>query len=268
MTETTPVDDRAVPGVDRFQRYQAIQAASAAVIVAMGVLLTLIFPAASVPIMGLYAVALAALAFVWHRFLDGLAGAEVRRTRQAIVEAKERAELSSNVDSLTGLYNRRHLDTLLPQEIERARRHDRPLSLLMIDSDHLKEVNDTLGHLYGDQLLIDIAQALAEQVRLVDTVVRFGGDEFVVVMPDTDSEGAQLPANRIREAMDDHEIRANGTAVRTTISLGLATFPDDAEDAPTLLNKADIALYASKRGGRNRVTIYHPSLATSSPAQN
>lgn len=189
-------------------------------------------------------------------------GQEITRSQRNMADAKDRAERFSSVDWLTGLYNRRHLDTLVPQEIARARRHDRPVSLMIADADHLKDVNDTLGHLLGDQLLIHIAEVLLEQVRLVDTVVRYGGDEFIVIMPDTDPEGALIPAERIRAAMDGYEVTANGVTVRTSISAGLAAFPTDAEDAVGLLARADAALYMSKRSGRNRVTIYRPDLPT------
>src|SRR5207249_9284281 len=106
------------------------------------------------------------------------------------------------VDWLTGLYNRRHLDQLVPQEIARARRHNRPMSLMIIDADHLKEVNDNLGHLVGDQLLTHIAEVLQDQVRTVDSVVRYGGDEFIVLMPEPVPEGAMIPAEGIRAVMD------------------------------------------------------------------
>jgi diguanylate cyclase (GGDEF)-like protein len=191
-----------------------------------------------------------------------LLGWEMTRSQRNMADAKDRAERFSSVDWLTGLYNRRHLDTLVPQEIARARRHDRPVSLMIVDADHLKDVNDTLGHLLGDQLLIHIAEVLMEQVRLVDTVIRYGGDEFIVIMPDTDTEGAMIPAERIRAAMDGYEVTANGVSVRTSISAGLAAFPIDAEDAIGLMARADAALYVSKRSGRNRITIYHPDLPT------
>jgi diguanylate cyclase (GGDEF)-like protein len=177
-----------------------------------------------------------------------------------MAEAKDRAERFSNVDWLTGLYNRRHLDQLVPQEIARARRYNRPMSLMIIDADHLKEVNDNLGHLLGDQLLTHIAEVLQEQVRTVDSVVRYGGDEFIVIMPDTDSEGALIPAERIRSLMDGYEVSANGISVRTSVSGGLATFPRDADEPLGLMARADLALYASKRGGRNRITVYHDEL--------
>lgn len=158
----------------------------------------------------------------------GAAGVETRKTQRAIAEAKDRAERTSNVDWLTGLYNRRHLDTLVPQEISRARRQARPVSLMILDADHLKEVNDNLGHIMGDQFLIHIAEVLVAQMRLVDTVVRYGGDEFVVVMPDTDAAGAYIPAERIRAAMDGYEVKANEVSVATSVSIGIACFPDDA----------------------------------------
>jgi diguanylate cyclase (GGDEF)-like protein len=193
--------------------------------------------------------------------IAGMIGSDVNRSRQRMAEDKERAERFSSVDWLTGLYNRRHLEYILPQEIARARRHGRPVSLLIVDADHLKEVNDQLGHLQGDQLLTHVAEVLTAQVRLVDTVIRFGGDEFVVIMPDTESESAMIPAERIRAAMSGYPVSAHGLTVNASISAGLATFPIDAEDGPTLLACADAALYVSKRNGRDRITIYQPEYA-------
>ncbi|MBI4212756.1 MAG: GGDEF domain-containing protein [Chloroflexi bacterium] len=187
-----------------------------------------------------------------------LLGAEFGRTQKEMSEEKERAERFSSVDWLTGLYNRRHLEFILPQEIARARRHERPVSLMIVDADHLKEVNDNLGHLMGDQLLIHVAEVLSAQVRLVDTVIRFGGDEFAVIMPDTGVEGASIPAERIRAAMSGYALTASGITVKASISAGLASFPEDADDGPALVACADAALYVSKRNGRDRVTLYRP----------
>ncbi|MSQ23109.1 MAG: GGDEF domain-containing protein [Chloroflexi bacterium] len=188
----------------------------------------------------------------------GLVGIEVNRTHRRMAEQMERSELYSNVDWLTGLYNRRHLEFVLPQEIARAHRNGRPVSLLIVDADHLKAVNDNLGHLMGDQLLTHISEVMKLQMRLVDTVIRFGGDEFVIIMPDTDSAGAFIPSERIRAVMSGYELSADGIAVETSISAGLVTFPEDAQDGSSLLAAADSALYVSKRDGRDRVTVYRP----------
>jgi diguanylate cyclase (GGDEF)-like protein len=110
--------------------------------------------------------------------------------------------------------------------------------------------------------LTHIAEVLLEQMRVVDTVIRYGGDEFIVIMPDTDSDGALIPAERIRAAMDGYPITANGVTVRASLSSGIASFPRDAQDGMGLLARADQALYHSKRSGRNRVTVYHPDLPT------
>lgn len=226
-------------------------------------LLAATFVAAAGSSASVSAATLANVIAVWIVALTaGLLGREVNRSQQNMADAKDRAERFSSVDWLTGLYNRRHLDTLVPQEIARARRHDRPVSLMIADADHLKEVNDTLGHLLGDQLLIHIAEVLLAQVRLVDTVIRYGGDEFIVIMPETDSEGALIPAERIRASMDGYEVSASGITVRTSISVGIASFPIDADEALGLLARADQALYISKRSGRNRVTLYRPDLPT------
>ncbi|HEY3117279.1 MAG TPA: GGDEF domain-containing protein [Chloroflexota bacterium] len=193
--------------------------------------------------------------------LSGLVGRALRRRYRALEEAKSKADSNSNVDDLTGLYNRRHLNSILPQEVERARRYGRPLTLLMVDSDHLKEMNDSHGHHAGDELLKAMARIISEQIRLVDTAIRFGGDEFIVILPDTDLAAAMIPAERIRAMIGEHPIESRGEQVFTTACVGVASFPESADDSMTLLEHVDQALYASKRNGRNLVTAYSKELS-------
>ncbi len=193
--------------------------------------------------------------------LAGFLGQELRQRYRVLEEARGRADRYSTVDELTGLYNRRHLDTVLPHEVERSRRYGRPLALLMMDSDHLKQVNDTHGHQAGDELLKTMARAINEQIRMVDTAIRFGGDEFIVILPDTDLAAALIPANRIRAVIAERPIESRGHQILTTASVGVAAFPESADDSLTLLECVDRALYASKQGGRNRVTAYFDGLA-------
>src|SRR5207249_220853 len=140
---------------------------------------------------------------------------------------KDRIEAFAKIDWLTGVYNRRHWDSLASQEVSRAERYQRPLSLLIIDSDHLKAVNDRLGHQAGDQLLIELAAIITQQCRVSDTVIRYGGDEFLVLLPETDSAGAGYLGERIRMAVDEFSLELDdGQDLTTTVSVGVASYPE------------------------------------------
>lgn len=150
-------------------------------------------------------------------------------------------------DELTGLYNRRAFNQEIPKEMERFRRFGHPFSLLMLDLDHFKDYNDSHGHSAGDQALRDIAQILGETARLLDSVVRYGGEEFAVILPQTTREEAVGVAERIRLAVQKHRIVFAGQELPTiTVSLGLACFPTDALDMASLVQRADQALYQAK----------------------
>ncbi len=159
-------------------------------------------------------------------------------------------------DELTGLFNRRYLNQELPSEMERFRRFGHPFSVLMLDLDHFKQVNDTFGHLAGDQVLRDLAELLHQTARLYDRAVRYGGEEFLVVLPQVSREEAVAAAERIREAVAGHAFRFEGRDLEPiTVSIGSATFPMDAMDSETLLSRADQALYQAKIT-RNAVAAY------------
>jgi len=158
-------------------------------------------------------------------------------------------------DPLTGVFNVRRLEAVLQEEVSRARRYERSVSFLMVDVDNLKAFNDTLGHQQGDVALSQIASILASATRDVDKVFRYGGDEFCVVLPETDSPEAAVVAEKIRKAIDDFhfagEERLPGGAL--TISVGIASFPRNAGGESELVGQADIALYSAKQMGRNSV---------------
>ncbi len=158
-------------------------------------------------------------------------------------------------DSLTGAGNRRHMQDRGADEIARARRHDRALSVLMLDIDHFKQVNDTFGHAVGDDVLRRLAQTCTGQLRDVDVFCRFGGEEFAVLMPDTDLERAIAAAERLRHAVGTLVFQPPETneTLSVTISLGAASLTDDDVTIESILDRADEALYRAKRGGRNRV---------------
>ncbi len=180
----------------------------------------------------------------------------VRRRQVAFARAAETraAWRMAVIDPVTGLYNRHHLDSTLPAAFDSARAGGRPLSLLMIDLDALKPFNDRWGHAAGDRVLRTVAEALKSGLRVTDTIARFGGDEIVVVMPDTDQQTAVAVAARLVRAVAQTPIgRAADTPARMTVSIGLAVMSDGDSGADALLMRADAALYDAKRGGRNRV---------------
>ena len=193
-------------------------------------------------------------------FADAVIKAAVASIQRAqtIETAKEenaRLEALAHTDPLTMLLNRRALTVRLAAEMDRARRYDGVLGLLMIDLDHFKRVNDTYGHLVGDDVLREFAGILATTARSVDLVARYGGEEFVVVLPETASEGAVAFAERIRERIEGHVFGSGErTQVRLTTSIGVATFPSArVESVEDLFARADAALYRAKAEGRNRV---------------
>jgi diguanylate cyclase (GGDEF)-like protein len=157
-------------------------------------------------------------------------------------------------DGLTGLFNHRHSQELLVHECDRASRYPGHVSLLMIDIDHFKEVNDRHGHQAGDHVLREVAGLLSEGVRAVDVLGRYGGEEFIAILPHTEHEDARLLAERLRVSIAEHTFRAGETEIRTTVSIGIATYPSaQAASSAELVREADKALYRAKAEGRNRV---------------
>ncbi len=178
----------------------------------------------------------------------------VMRLRQG----REELERLSRTDGLTGLPNRRHLMETLEKEVRRAKRNDRPFSLLMIDVDNFKQYNDTFGHLAGDEVLKGLADVLSAAIRTADYAARYGGEEFTVVLPETPLEGATEVAERIRERVEQHPFGASGS--RVTLSIGIGEFPSDGDTLEAVIKGADGALYAAKGYGRNRVVTRETKL--------
>lgn len=189
-----------------------------------------------------------------YRFAQTLANqASLAISAAAAHEAVRRLSVT---DELTGAYNGRHFRARLHEEIERARRGERPLALLVIDSDSLKDVNDRFGHDAGNRHLVAIAQAVQSHVRTSDVVARFGGDEFLVLQPDATPEAAAIVAERIRVAVAAARVPASdGALVTGTVSIGVAGYPRSASDEDSLFRSADAALYDAKRHGKDRVFI-------------
>lgn len=165
-------------------------------------------------------------------------------------------ELQAHTDVLTGLANRRRFFEVAEAEISRSRRYETPLSLLMLDIDHFKEVNDAHGHRAGDRVLQQLARTCLEVLRTVDVVGRVGGEEFAILLPETTLEGAVEVAERLREAVGRAEVaREEGVPLRITVSIGVAPL-SAGTNLDTLMSQADAALYEAKHGGRNRVCAY------------
>lgn len=181
---------------------------------------------------------------------------------QAIENARLYAQMQeqARTDALTSLNNRRTFDALLADELARAQRLNRPVSLLMLDIDHFKRVNDTYGHQAGDAVLKGLGEQLGHQARAIERVCRYGGEEIAVILPETDLQIAVKVAERLRAAVEAQPFDINADApLHITVSIGVASFPVHADSAQALVAAADAAMYAAKAGGRNRVSRYEPA---------
>ncbi len=172
---------------------------------------------------------------------------EQRRSRDAAIRL-------STIDPLTNLFNRGFFFAALEREIARSARSGRGFCLLMMDLDELKAINDRAGHFHGDRVLRAVGQVVAAGVRRIDTAARYGGDEFVVLLPETDPTGAFVLAEKIRIGVQDLTLELPAEAPRPSLSVGVVSFPDDGTTADELMISADGAMYTSKRAGKNRVT--------------
>jgi diguanylate cyclase (GGDEF)-like protein/PAS domain S-box-containing protein len=165
----------------------------------------------------------------------------------------------ATIDTLTGVYNRGHFFAIAHREFERARRYDSALSVIMFDVDYFKKINDTYGHSIGDQVLRSLAQSCHSQLREVDVLGRYGGEEFAILLPETTLFEAEQVAERLRSIIDQAPISTKLILVKATISLGVAAYDQDCIDLDQLLDRADQACYESKAGGRNQVSVWEPS---------
>jgi diguanylate cyclase (GGDEF)-like protein len=177
----------------------------------------------------------------------------LRAQNKALREAQKRIEALSRRDSLTGLANRGWLDTVLVLEVERSRRYGSQLSVVMVDIDHFKMVNDSFGHLAGDAVLQSTAKALEKSVRLTDLAGRYGGEEFLLILPNTRLDDARVMAERLRGEVEARQVTFREEPV--TVSAGVSEWRSG-DDRASLVERADAALYEAKRQGRNRVVCY------------
>ena len=174
-------------------------------------------------------------------------------------EKNEKLRKMNQLDGLTDLFNHRYFHNVFDKELTRSKRYKRPLSLIMLDIDFFKKINDSFGHRIGDMVLRELSEKIISQVRKTDIVARYGGEEFVVILPETDLAGSKIFSERIRSAVEEMEIVIESHKIKITISLGLSTFiPNLHMDIPKeyLIDAADSAMYISKKNGRNRVSAF------------
>jgi two-component system cell cycle response regulator len=184
-------------------------------------------------------------------------GKRVLELERSLKDANEEIRILSITDPLTGTYNRGYMTERLPQEIKRARRYSRALSIILCDIDHFKKVNDTYGHLVGDRVLKDFAQCIRHSIRQdVDWTARYGGEEFLIVLPETDANGASVMAERLKSELSQRVTETQGKQISITASFGVTGFgpdtPDEMISPEAMISKADKYLYQAKREGRNR----------------
>lgn len=185
---------------------------------------------------------------------------DIAITQGMLHDAMAKLSDASNRDGLTGIYNRRYLESRLATEFDRTRRYGGTFSVLLFDLDHFKKVNDTYGHLGGDAVLVDIAGRVSDMLRSSDMVGRYGGEEFGLILPETPIEGARIFAERLRAFVAQAPVEFGDQEIPVSVSIGATEYSADMSDYGRLIHQADVALYASKAGGRNRVTCYVPEL--------
>ena len=191
-----------------------------------------------------------------HPRPDDLAAVRVKELQDDLRQRNAELDRISRSDPLTGLANRRHLDEQLAAHAASADRHHHQLSVAVVDIDNFKGVNDTFGHAAGDAVLCEVARRLAASARVEDVVGRWGGEEFIVILPHCDLDGAVVVSERIRQAVSATPIRfEDGIAILVTVSIGCTGGDDE-----RLVERADAALYAAKKAGRDRTVALEPSV--------
>jgi diguanylate cyclase (GGDEF)-like protein len=189
-----------------------------------------------------------------------LVGKRILDLQEELVSARESMRHAATHDSLTGLTNRGEILAMLERELERARRERKPVAVILCDVDHFKDVNDTLGHLFGDEALREIGRRLRSQLRVYDGVGRYGGEEFLMVLPSCDLPNALLRADGLREIIAKTPVVCSGEERLITMSMGVAVSACEGKnEVEMLLNQADAGLYKAKENGRNRIEHFTPA---------
>lgn len=168
----------------------------------------------------------------------------------------QRVQEMSITDSYTGIFSRRYFMERLKEEIERAKKHKYAFSFLMVDIDNFKPNNDRYGHLVGDLIIKKVVETIRENTRQIDTLGRYGGDEFSIILSETHQQEAELVAERIRKAIEVNSIHAYDETIKITVSIGISVFPQDADEPELLVEQSDSALYRAKKAGKNKVCLY------------
>jgi diguanylate cyclase (GGDEF)-like protein len=184
------------------------------------------------------------------------ANEQLRADMEKIEQLKEELREQAIHDPLTGLYNRRYLNETLARELARVEREKAPLSIIISDVDHFKMINDTYGHSLGDKFLVEIANLMKNHARGSDIVCRYGGEEFLLVLPGTTISSAAKRAEEIRQKCTEIIIQHKGKDLKVTMSFGMATYPDHGKESEEIIAKADKALYRAKAQGRNCTVMF------------
>ncbi|MEJ2757925.1 MAG: diguanylate cyclase [Anaerolineales bacterium] len=203
---------------------------------------------------------------IMHRVRETQQDSEIYRLKNVELtrEIEERKKVQSKLehiatlDPLTGLYNRRYFFELTQQELDRSRRYSRPLSVIMLDIDHFKQVNDRFGHLVGDRVIVEVARRIQKALRRIDQACRYGGEEFAILLPETTLTQAEMVGSRLWQLVSKQPTVSGELKLKITVSVGVATYHQKGVIAvDTLLDRADKAMYYAKQHGRNRVVIYN-----------
>lgn len=168
----------------------------------------------------------------------------------------EGVQALSIIDTLTNVFNRRYYLERFREELERSAKFKYVFSCLMVDIDYFKSFNDRYGHIVGDAILRELSKTIQENMRQIDLLGRYGGEEFSVILSETNKEAASFAAERIRKAIEEKRIKVYDEELKVTVSIGVSTYPADAKDMKALIDKADTALYRAKQAGRNKVCLY------------
>jgi len=196
-----------------------------------------------------------------------LMGEKLKDLIEEIRTERDKLQEIAYIDHLTGLYNRRFFFEHIKLIIENAKRYGNIFTLIVFDIDNFKHINDNYGHDVGDSVLKEFADILKSNVRSSDIVSRFGGEEFIVVLQNSDGESGLQVAERIRKIFEQKRFRVNDKYINTTVSGGISTYREGVEDIDTLIKEADIALYKAKRSGKNRIVVYRPGMESEDSAE-